>query len=177
MVGHIWRQIWSSRLNAQQRRDFKRRFPQLHALTGWCVTLLRRGVGAAAATAAAAVSGLLHLKVKRKNVGNGINDASGDRRFKSYSYVSVVWVNAQALNRSAHLTLQRPDAHVLLVELLLLESDALQEVVDASVLRLEHQLRRRWRTTHVQPSGFANDRGVHTCETCKTRLLNALHLK
>lgn len=69
MVCHIWRQIWSSRLNAQQRRDFKRRFPRLHALTDWCVTLLRRRVGAAAASAAAAaVSGLLHLEVKRKKM-------------------------------------------------------------------------------------------------------------
>lgn len=39
-----------------------------------------------------------------------------------------------------HLTLQRPDAHVLLVELLLLESDPLHQLIDASVLTLQHQL-------------------------------------
>lgn len=69
MVGHVWRQIWSSRLNARQRRDFRRRFPPPHTLTGWCVTLFHRGVGrAAAAAAAAAESGLLHLRVTRNNV-------------------------------------------------------------------------------------------------------------
>lgn len=74
-------------------------------------------------------------------------------------------VDAQALNRSAHLTLQRPDAHVLLVELLLLESDALQEVVDASVLRLEHYLgRRNRRTTNNQHVSVMVSvyRAVHT---------------
>lgn len=39
-----------------------------------------------------------------------------------------------------HLILQRPYARVLLVELLLLESDPLQQIVDASVLVLQHHL-------------------------------------
>lgn len=42
-----------------------------------------------------------------------------------------------------HLTLQRPDAHVLLVQLLLLESDPLQQIIDASVLVLQHHLKTR----------------------------------
>jgi len=39
-----------------------------------------------------------------------------------------------------HLTLQGPDAHVLLVKLLLLESDPIHQLVDAFVLSLQHQL-------------------------------------
>lgn len=90
MVCHIWRQIWSSRLNAQQRRDFERRFLRLHALTGWCVTLLPRSVraaaAAAAAPAAAAVSRLLHLEVKRKKK---LGKLSSRIVKQSYSYVRV----------------------------------------------------------------------------------------
>lgn len=48
-----------------------------------------------------------------------------------------------ALKRPPHLTLQRPDAYVLLVELLLLESDPLQQIIDASVLVLQHHLMTR----------------------------------
>lgn len=39
-----------------------------------------------------------------------------------------------------HLTLQGPDAHILLVKLLLLESDPLHQIVNAFVLSLQHQL-------------------------------------
>lgn len=41
---------------------------------------------------------------------------------------------------SPHLILQRPYAHVLLVELVLLGSDPLQQIIDASVLVLQHHL-------------------------------------
>lgn len=40
----------------------------------------------------------------------------------------------------SHLTLQRPDAHILLVKLLLLESDPLHQIINAPVLGLQHQL-------------------------------------
>lgn len=42
-----------------------------------------------------------------------------------------------------HLTLQRPDAHILLVKLLLLEPDPLHQIIDASVLSLQHQLTKK----------------------------------
>ena len=42
-----------------------------------------------------------------------------------------------------HLALQCPDAHILLVKLLLLESDPLHQIVNAFVLTLQHQLREK----------------------------------
>lgn len=43
----------------------------------------------------------------------------------------------------AHLTLQGSDAHVLLVQLLLLESDPLHQIINAFVLSLQHQLKKQ----------------------------------
>lgn len=43
---------------------------------------------------------------------------------------------------AAYLALQRPDANVLLVQFLLLEPDALHQIINTSVLRVQHELRK-----------------------------------
>lgn len=52
------------------------------------------------------------------------------------SQESVKCVVKKLRKAPPHLTLQRPDAHVLLVQLLLLEPDPLQQIIDAPVLVL-----------------------------------------
>lgn len=50
------------------------------------------------------------------------------------------FVRAVCVNVAAYFTLQGPDAHVLFVKLILLKSDALHQIINSSVLGLQHEL-------------------------------------
>lgn len=61
--------------------------------------------------------------------------------FKDF-FVQAVCVNVAP----AYFTLQGPDAHVLFVKLILLKSDALHQIINSSVLGLQHELTEKYDT-------------------------------
>lgn len=125
MACHIWRLIWRSGLNTVSGGDL-RRFLATYQLVSRVAPRRR------------------FARIRCCFAGEISVWTAGSEKVKNElaKWITMTWRRTYFCKLLArpYLTLQRPDAHILLVQLLLLESDPVHQIIDSSILRLQHQL-------------------------------------